>query len=202
MIAPGSSRNSQEESYGSNDIVHNHYQNEARKKTQERNRNSKSSVMHTTSLQNTTNGSKQKPRSYNKTSRSLPVSKSSGVTFPPNKSSTMHEKTSPRSCIRWKPTGRIFKTVGLRWVPTRKIFTSSKIKVDDEPPNGSNEDITNPYECDQALNGFKELKYDEHVQWCLQTTLQAPFLKEKKSVRFSALYLQKKINLLSYEQSS
>ncbi|GJU69472.1 ribonuclease H-like domain-containing protein [Tanacetum coccineum] len=80
VIAPGSSRNSQEESYGSNDMAHNHYLEEARKKTQERNRNSKSSVMHTTSLQITTNGSKQKPRSNNQTSRSLLVSKSSSVT--------------------------------------------------------------------------------------------------------------------------
>ncbi|GKC47553.1 hypothetical protein Tco_1065275 [Tanacetum coccineum] len=80
VIAPGSSRNSQEESYGSNDMAHNHYLEEARKKTQERNRNSKSSVMHTTSLQNTTNGSKQKPRSNNQTSKCLHVSKSSGIT--------------------------------------------------------------------------------------------------------------------------
>ncbi|GJS90905.1 hypothetical protein Tco_0773541 [Tanacetum coccineum] len=69
--------NSQEESYGSNDMAHNHYLEEARKKTQERNRNSKPSVMHTTSLQNTTNGSKPNPRSNNQISRSLPVSKSS-----------------------------------------------------------------------------------------------------------------------------
>ncbi|GKB93760.1 hypothetical protein Tco_0979897 [Tanacetum coccineum] len=268
VIAPGSSRNSQEESYGSNDMAHNHYLEEARKKTQERNRNSKSSVMHTTSLQNTTNGSKQKPRSNNQTSRSLPVSKSSGVTsnsvplvdhsrnsssfsdskhfvcstcqkcvfnanhdvcltkflkevnsrikvqspktrnnikpvemitnvikpkrwiskgyrISPNKSSVVHEKpNTPRSCLRWKPTGRIFKTAGLRWIPTGKMFTDSTTKVDNEPPNGSNEDITNPYECEQTLNvsagtlnlsactsfnpkkglrnqGFKEFIYDE-----------------------------------------
>ncbi|GKE07100.1 hypothetical protein Tco_1399118 [Tanacetum coccineum] len=79
VIAPGSSRNSQEELYGSNDMAHNHYLKEARKKTQEIKRNSKPSMMHTTSLQNTTNGSKQKPRSNNETSRNLP-SKSSGVT--------------------------------------------------------------------------------------------------------------------------
>ncbi|GJU57883.1 monodehydroascorbate reductase [Tanacetum coccineum] len=77
VIAPGSSRKSQEESYGSNDMAHNHYLEEARKKTQERNRNSKPSVMHTTSLQNTTNGSKPNTRSNNQISRSLPVSKSS-----------------------------------------------------------------------------------------------------------------------------
>ncbi|GJU66610.1 retrovirus-related pol polyprotein from transposon TNT 1-94 [Tanacetum coccineum] len=38
------------------------------------------------------------------------------------------------------------------WVPTGKTFTSSTTKVDCKPPNGSNEDITNPYECDQTLN--------------------------------------------------
>ncbi|GJW47570.1 hypothetical protein Tco_0079216 [Tanacetum coccineum] len=210
---PGSSRNSQEESYGSNDMAHNHYLEEARKKTQERNRNSKSSVMHTTSLQITTNGSKQKLRSNNQTSKSLPVSKSSDVTsnsvplvdhsrnsssfslgililnkvnshakvqspkirnnnpvepknhthkpgrqngigqrFSLNKSSAVHEKPhTPRSCLRWKPTGRIFKTVSLRWIPTGKMFTDSTTKVDSEPPNGSNDDITNPYECNQTL---------------------------------------------------
>ncbi|GJU22026.1 hypothetical protein Tco_1155368 [Tanacetum coccineum] len=40
--------------------------------------------------------------------------------------SVVHEKTmTPRSCLRWKPTGKIFKTVGLKWIPTGKIFTSS-----------------------------------------------------------------------------
>ncbi|GKB34453.1 hypothetical protein Tco_0879395 [Tanacetum coccineum] len=37
--------------------------------------------------------------------------------------------------------------------------------------------------------------------WHLHTTLQALLLIEKKSVRFSALYLQKKRNLLGYEQN-
>ncbi|GKC62510.1 hypothetical protein Tco_1095108 [Tanacetum coccineum] len=65
----------------------------------------------------------------------------------------MHEKTMiPRSCLRWKQTGRIFKTVGLRWVPNGKIFTSSTTKVDSEPTNGSNEDITNQYKCEQTLD--------------------------------------------------
>ncbi|GJT99336.1 hypothetical protein Tco_1094854 [Tanacetum coccineum] len=59
---------------------------------------------------------------------------------------------TPRSCLRWKPTGKIFKTVGLRWVPTGKIFTSSTTKVDSEPTNDSNKDITNQYECKQTLH--------------------------------------------------
>ncbi|GJT82485.1 hypothetical protein Tco_1056827 [Tanacetum coccineum] len=48
--------------------------------------------------------------------------------------------------------GRIFKTVGLRWIPIGKMFTDSTTKVDNEPLNGSNEDITNPYKCEQTLN--------------------------------------------------
>ncbi|GJY64627.1 hypothetical protein Tco_0466087 [Tanacetum coccineum] len=64
----------------------------------------------------------------------------------------MYEKTSPRSCLRWIPTSRIFKLAGLRWIPTGKMFIDNTTKVDSEPPNGSNEDITNPYECDQTLN--------------------------------------------------
>ncbi|GKG03683.1 hypothetical protein Tco_0311319, partial [Tanacetum coccineum] len=72
----------------------------------------------------------------------------------PTKTTTVHEKTtSPRSCLRWQPMGRILKTVCLRWVPTGKIFTSSTTKVDSEPPiNGSKEDITNQGESEQALD--------------------------------------------------
>nr|GEZ01014.1 hypothetical protein [Tanacetum cinerariifolium] len=58
----------------------------------------------------------------------------------------------PRSCLWWKRTSRIFKTVGLRWVPTGKIFTSSTTKVDSEPTNGLNEDVTNQYECEHTLD--------------------------------------------------
>nr|GFB51460.1 hypothetical protein [Tanacetum cinerariifolium] len=59
---------------------------------------------------------------------------------------------TPRSCLSWKPTGKIFKTVGLRWVPTGKIFTYSTTKVDSEPLNRSNADITNQYECERTLD--------------------------------------------------
>ncbi|GKA29215.1 hypothetical protein Tco_0715460 [Tanacetum coccineum] len=202
VIAPSSSRNSQEEYYGSNDMAHNHYLEEARKKTQERNRNSKPSIMPSVILQNTANGSTLNPKRANQISRSLPTSKSScvlnanhdacitkllnevnsrkvkpyktknsnnpveqkshtkkpgrqissGHRFSPRKTSAVYEKTSPRSCLRWKPTGKIFTTVGLKWIPTGKLFDSCTRKVDSEPPNGSNDDITNPYECNQTLN--------------------------------------------------
>ncbi|GJU79993.1 hypothetical protein Tco_1282358 [Tanacetum coccineum] len=77
VIASGSSRNSSKESYGSNDMAHNYYLKEAKKKTHDKNINLKPSVMHTTSLQNPTNGSKPKRKSNKQTSWSFPVSKSS-----------------------------------------------------------------------------------------------------------------------------
>ncbi|GJZ74961.1 hypothetical protein Tco_0639426 [Tanacetum coccineum] len=82
MIASSESRNSSKNMsrFSLNDMVYNHYLDEARKKTQERDRNSKTSVMPFARFQNTTNGSKQKPRSNNQTTRSLPASKSSCVT--------------------------------------------------------------------------------------------------------------------------
>nr|GEV88866.1 hypothetical protein [Tanacetum cinerariifolium] len=116
---------------------------EAKKNTQERDRNSRPSVMPSAKSQGTANGSKQKSRRNNQNSRNWPASKS--------------------SC---KPTGKFFKTIGLRWVPTRKIFNSSTTKVDNKPPNGSNADITNQYECEQNLmsvQGFKEFWSDEQA---------------------------------------
>ncbi|GJY15749.1 hypothetical protein Tco_0386171 [Tanacetum coccineum] len=168
MIASSSSRNSSKNMprFSSNDMVHNHYLDVAKKKIQERDRNSTTSVTTSARIQTTADDSKPKPRSNNQTSRSLPVSKSSRVTitavpkadhskrhrFSPNKTSAVYEKTSPRSDLRWKPTGRIFKSVGLRWIPTGKLFDSCTSKVDSEPPHGSNVDILNIHECKQTLD--------------------------------------------------
>ncbi|GJY48036.1 hypothetical protein Tco_0437992 [Tanacetum coccineum] len=73
VIASSSSRNSSKNMprFSSNDMVHNHYLDEARKKTQERDRNSKTSVMPSARFQSTADGSKPKPRRNNQTSRSL-----------------------------------------------------------------------------------------------------------------------------------
>ncbi|GJU02486.1 hypothetical protein Tco_1112824 [Tanacetum coccineum] len=190
VIAPSSSRNSSKsvstlslkETYGSNDMIHNYYLEDARKKTQERGNNSKPREVSPTRSQNTANGSKPKPRINNQTSRHWLASKSScvqsykttnrnkpveqisiakkperqittGHRFSIKKTSIVHEKTkTPRSCLMWKLTSRIFKIVGLKWVPTGKIFTSSTTKVDCEPPHGSNADIININECKQTLD--------------------------------------------------
>ncbi|GJU65760.1 hypothetical protein Tco_1247595 [Tanacetum coccineum] len=236
MIASSSSRNSSKNMprFSSNDMVHNHYLDEAKKKTQERDRNSKTSVMPSARFQSTVNDSKPKPRSTNNSTRSLHVSMSSCVTitavpiadhsknsnsfsdskqfvcstchkcvfnanhvayitkflkevnshakiqsnktrnsnklveqkihtrkavrqiftghrFSPNKTFVVFKKTSPRSDLRWKPTGRIFKIVGLRWVPTGKILASCSCKDNSEPTHGSNIDILNIHECKQTL---------------------------------------------------
>ncbi|GJX26260.1 hypothetical protein Tco_0232556 [Tanacetum coccineum] len=150
VIASSESRNSSKNMsrFSSNDMVHNYYLEEVKKKTQEKDRNSKSSVMHFTRIQNTTNGSKPKPMINNQTSRSLLIF--TGHRFSPNKSSDMYEKTSPRSCLRWKSTGKIFKTVGLRLIPTGKLLDSCTIKVDSKPSHGSNVDISKIHECKQT----------------------------------------------------
>ncbi|GJX40828.1 hypothetical protein Tco_0255818 [Tanacetum coccineum] len=108
--------------------------------------------------------SRAKVPSKKTTNRNKPVEQTSvakkperqipeGHRFSIKKTSIVHEKTmTPRSYLRWQPTGKIFKTIGLRWVPTGKIFTSSTTKVDREPTNGSNADITNQYECEQTLD--------------------------------------------------
>ncbi|GKA62178.1 hypothetical protein Tco_0761697 [Tanacetum coccineum] len=61
-----------------------------------------------------------------------------GHRFPPNKTSVVYEKTSPRSDLRWFPIG--------------KLFDSCTSKVDSEPPHGSNIDIPNIHECKQTLD--------------------------------------------------
>nr|GEX70282.1 actin-binding, cofilin/tropomyosin type [Tanacetum cinerariifolium] len=198
--------------FSSNDMVHNHYLEEAKKKTQEYNRNSEPSLMHSARSNSTANGSKPRPRRNTQTYRIWPASKNSFVTtrtvpiaknfrnsrnfsdskhfvcstcqkciytanhdscvtkflkevnsrakVPSNKTTNKNkpveqinipnkqERQIPighrfsiqktyivqkktmtlRSCLRWKSTGKIFKTVGLRWVPTGRIFTSSTTK--------------------------------------------------------------------------
>ncbi|GJX28611.1 hypothetical protein Tco_0236690, partial [Tanacetum coccineum] len=177
MIATSSSR------YSSNDIVHNHYLEEAKKKAQEHSRNSRnfSDSKHfvcSTCQKCVFNAnhdscvikflkevnSRAKVPSNKTITRNKPVEQTrfakkperqipKGHRFSIKNTSVVHKKTmTPRSCLKWKPTGRVFKNVVLRWVPTGKTFASSTTKVDSEPPNGSNADITNQCESEQALD--------------------------------------------------
>ncbi|GKC17517.1 hypothetical protein Tco_1014299 [Tanacetum coccineum] len=122
-----------------------------------------------------------KDAKYHKTTkRYMPVEKTSeskkperqihkGHRFSHKKTTTVPEKTrTPRSCLRWQPTGRIFKSVCLRWVPTRKLLNSFTGKVDSEPAHGLIVDIPYIHACKQTLglsagksfNGQKEQRID------------------------------------------
>ncbi|GKF39234.1 hypothetical protein Tco_0119295 [Tanacetum coccineum] len=90
--------------------------------------------------------SRAKIQSHKTRNSNIPVEQTSFAKKPERHIPKRHR------CHRWKPTGKIFKTVGLKWVPTGKIFTSSTTKVDSEPTNGSNDDIMNQYECKQTLD--------------------------------------------------
>nr|GEZ68599.1 hypothetical protein [Tanacetum cinerariifolium] len=203
VIAFTDSRNSSKNMprFSSNDMVHNHYLEEAKKKTQDGGRNSTPSVMPSARSQSTTNDSKPKPRINNQNSRNCPASKSSCVktkTVPiaehprnfknfsdskhfvcstcqkcvfnanhdhcvtkflnevnlhakvPSNKTTNRNKPLEQTSFANKPERLIPK--GYRWVPTGKIFISITTKVDSEPTNGSNEDITNQYEYEQTLD--------------------------------------------------
>ncbi|GJS81585.1 hypothetical protein Tco_0748126 [Tanacetum coccineum] len=82
MTASSESRNSSKNMprFSSNDMVHNHFLKDAKKKTQERGRNSRPSVMPFAKSQSTTNDSKPKPRINNQKSRNWPASKTSYIT--------------------------------------------------------------------------------------------------------------------------
>nr|GFA34893.1 hypothetical protein [Tanacetum cinerariifolium] len=129
MIASSSSRNSSKNMprFSSNDMVHIHYLDEAKKKTQERDRNSKPSVMTPARFQSATADSKPKPRSTNHSSRSLPMSKSSCVTMP----------AMPKADHTKSP---------------RKLFDFCTNKVESEPPHCSNIDISKIHKNKQTLD--------------------------------------------------
>ncbi|GKC25928.1 hypothetical protein Tco_1028078 [Tanacetum coccineum] len=164
--------------FSSIDMVHNHYLDEAKNKTQERYINSKTSVMPSVRLQNTTNGSKPKPRSTNQMTRKWPTSKSSCVTittvpvaehsrnsgsFPDFKHfvcSTCQKcvfNANYDACVT-----KILKEVNSRAkIQPHKIRNSNKLveqkshiqkPVDYEPSHGSNVDISKIHKCKQTLD--------------------------------------------------
>nr|GEU78580.1 copia protein [Tanacetum cinerariifolium] len=74
--APSSSRNSKKESYSSNDMAQNYYLEEAKKKTQDKNRKLKHREVPFAKTHHTPNACTPKPRINNQTSRNWPASKS------------------------------------------------------------------------------------------------------------------------------
>ncbi|GJS77952.1 hypothetical protein Tco_0727833 [Tanacetum coccineum] len=107
-----------------------------------------------------------------------------GHRFSIKKTSVVHEKTmNPRSCLRWKPTGKVFNSVGLRWVPIGKIFTSSTTTVESEPPHGSNTYITNLYECIQTLDSSAGTSINVKEKQTLDLNAGTPFNLKKERIK-------------------
>ncbi|GJS32977.1 hypothetical protein Tco_0531359 [Tanacetum coccineum] len=209
VITPGSSRNSLKESYGSNDMAHNYYLEEAKKKTQEKNRNLKPRKMPFARTHHSPNTCTPKPRSNNQTSRNWHAYKSSEETLkavqkadhsrnPSSFSNSKHFVQSPKTRNSNKPvepkihtqkpgkqifTGHRFSPNKSSAVPTGKIFTSSTTKVDCETSNGSNENITNPYKFDQTINVRVGL-----VQNSVSPTTYVPPSKRDYEILFQPLF--------------
>ncbi|GJV26418.1 hypothetical protein Tco_1379113 [Tanacetum coccineum] len=97
---PSSSRNYKKESYGSNDIAHNHFLEEDRKKTQDRNWNLKPREMPSAKTHHTPNACTPKPISNNQTFRNCPASKSSNVKL--NVVQKADHSRNPSSCSNFK----------------------------------------------------------------------------------------------------
>ncbi|GJX70518.1 hypothetical protein Tco_0307689 [Tanacetum coccineum] len=176
MIASNESQNSSKNMprFSSNDMVHNHYLDEARKKTQERDRNSKTSVMPSARFQSTADGSKPKPRSTNHSTRSLPISKSSFVTitvvpkadhskssssFSDSKHfvcSTCHKNSNKlidQKSHTQKPSRQIFTRNRFSPNKTSTVYEKTSLRSDlSEPIHSSNVDIPNIHESKQSLD--------------------------------------------------
>ncbi|GKB32899.1 hypothetical protein Tco_0872300 [Tanacetum coccineum] len=152
MIASSETRNSSMSMprFSSNDMVHNHYLYEARKKTQERDRNSKTSMMSSVRFQSTADGSKPKPRSTNHSTRSLPVSKSSCITI-----MVVPKADHSKNSSSFSDSKHFVCSTCQKWIPTGKLFDSCTRKVDSEPLHGSNVDILNIHECKQTMDVSK-----------------------------------------------
>nr|GEZ17561.1 hypothetical protein [Tanacetum cinerariifolium] len=146
------------ESVGSNDMVHNYYLEEAKKKAKlqkDKALNTKPSVQQYARLPNIANelnyrasAQKKDTQSHKTTKRYMPVEKKYdskkhdrhiliGQKFSPNKSSNVYLKTTPpRSGITWTPTGRIFTQVVLKWIPIIKSVETYHNTKDSVSPFG------------------------------------------------------------------
>ncbi|GKA91231.1 hypothetical protein Tco_0813101 [Tanacetum coccineum] len=221
VIASNNSRNSSKNMprFSSNDMIHNHYLEEAKKKTQEKDRNSKTSVMPYDRLQNTANGSQPKPRSTNKVSRNWPASKSrehSRNSRPYSDSKHFVYSTCQKCAFNANHDAYITKflnEVNSRAKSSQDIdflpisFPLCMRKRLQDLVLGGNRQVEFSRLLalgDYLLEGYSPLaqqRYRSGPELYLMTSkyfsLELGF-KEKKSVRFSALYLQKKRNLLIF----
>nr|GEU93132.1 retrovirus-related Pol polyprotein from transposon TNT 1-94 [Tanacetum cinerariifolium] len=124
MIASSNSRISSKNltRFSSNDMVHNHYLEEAKKRIQERSRNSEPSLMCSARSQSTANGSKPIPRRNNQTFRIWPATKNSFIMI-----KTVPIAEHPRSSRNDSCVTKFLKEVNSRAkVPSNKTTNKNK----------------------------------------------------------------------------
>ncbi|GJR18621.1 hypothetical protein Tco_0967148 [Tanacetum coccineum] len=134
-------------------------------------------------------------KSHKTTKRYMPVEKSSaskkperqiptGYRFSNKKTTTVPEKTmNPRSCLRWKPTGRIFSNVHLRWIPTGKLLNSCTSKVESEPAHGSIVDIPHIHACKQTLGLSAGTSFNGQKQQRIDLNADALYNEKQENLR-------------------
>ncbi|GKA64113.1 hypothetical protein Tco_0763719 [Tanacetum coccineum] len=109
---------------------------------------------------------------------------STGHRFSNKRTNTVPEKTTtPRSCLRWQPTGRILKTVCLRWVPTGRLFNSCTSKVENEPTHGSIVDIPHIHAYKQTLGLSAGTSFNGQKQQRIDITADALYNEKQENLR-------------------
>ncbi|GJV88208.1 hypothetical protein Tco_1532146 [Tanacetum coccineum] len=153
-------------------------------------------------------------KSHKTTKRYMPVEKSSaskkperqiptGHRFSNKKTTTVPEKTrTPRSCLRWQPTGRILKTVCLRWVPTGKLLNSCTGKVENEPTHGSNVDIPHIHACKQTLGLSAGTSFNGQKQQRIDLNADALYNAKQENLRVWPRSSMFKRRLITADQAS
>ncbi|GJX30309.1 putative reverse transcriptase domain-containing protein [Tanacetum coccineum] len=96
---------------------------------------------------------------------------------------------NPRSCLRWKPTGRIFSNVRLRWIPTGKLLNSCTGKVDSEPAHGSRVDIPHIHACKQTLGLSAGTSFNGQKQHRIDLNADALYNEKQENLRVWLLKL-------------
>ncbi|GKA04469.1 retrovirus-related pol polyprotein from transposon TNT 1-94 [Tanacetum coccineum] len=128
----------------------------------------------------------EKSSASKKPERQIPT----GHRFSNKKTTTVPEKTmNPRSCLRWKPTGRIFSNVRLRWIPTGKLLNSCTGKVDSEPTHGSIVDIPHIHACKQTLGLSAGTSFNGQKQQRIDLNADALYNEKQENLRVWLLKL-------------
>ncbi|GJZ43418.1 hypothetical protein Tco_0590673 [Tanacetum coccineum] len=109
---------------------------------------------------------------------------------------------NPRSCLRWKLTGRIFSNVHLRWIPTGKFPNSCTGKVNSEPAHGSIVDIPHIHACKQTLGLSAGTSFNGQKQQRIDLNADALYNAKQENLRVWPRSSMFKRRLIAADQAS